>query len=177
MSDGLGKEVSTALIHWRPGTVGIAMSRGSQYMFIITYIRIILKPCQREPKSPGLTVLPPRRVKFRAVPANILQPAVVDFACKERVLAQSRVIETAGPSRRKTSTGGKTGRSCRSPAGAVNSRRCPNRFSRKATIGEEAAELADYCLLFVPGAAELIRIHKEVRAVREPVLRNAPCHE
>ena len=36
MSDGLGREVSTALAHCLPGIIGTAMSRDSQYMFIIT---------------------------------------------------------------------------------------------------------------------------------------------
>ena len=51
-SNGLGREVSTALVHCRPGIIGTSMSRGSQYMFIIT------KSSLRESKRPGLTVVP-----------------------------------------------------------------------------------------------------------------------
>jgi len=36
MSDGLGREVSTALAHCLAGIIGTAMSKASQYMFIIT---------------------------------------------------------------------------------------------------------------------------------------------
>jgi len=38
MSNGLGSEVSRALVHSRPGITGTAILRGSQYMFIITWI-------------------------------------------------------------------------------------------------------------------------------------------
>jgi hypothetical protein len=52
MSDGLGKEVSTALVHWRPETDGMAMSKGSQYMFIITCISgLFSNPARVNPRA------------------------------------------------------------------------------------------------------------------------------
>jgi len=54
-------------------------------------IRIILKSCQRKSKRLSLTVVPTRAVEHRAMPANILQSALVDFAGKECVLSQGGV--------------------------------------------------------------------------------------
>src|SRR5215469_15413641 len=52
-------------------------------------IWMIFKSGQRKSKCPSLTVAPTRTTEHRTVPTDILQTALVDFSCKERVLSES----------------------------------------------------------------------------------------